>query len=84
MILETIKLIHIYLCYETLKKVFKHVDDYQSAQRIWKMIFVFCFPASMKMDETVDLTHLAPTSGDTCVPLIGGGYQEQSSLSDCV
>uniref|UniRef100_A0A8W8ICI4 Hypoxia-inducible factor 1-alpha n=3 Tax=Magallana gigas TaxID=29159 RepID=A0A8W8ICI4_MAGGI len=26
---------------------------------------------SMKMDETVDLTHLAPTSGDTCVPLIG-------------
>nr|XP_022331131.1 hypoxia-inducible factor 1-alpha-like isoform X2 [Crassostrea virginica] len=26
---------------------------------------------SMKIDESVDLTHLAPTSGDTCVPLIG-------------
>ena len=33
---------------------------------------LFLFAASMKIDESVDLTHLAPTSGDTCVPLIGG------------
>ncbi|XP_062580697.1 hypoxia-inducible factor 1-alpha-like isoform X2 [Saccostrea cucullata] len=35
----------------------------------------FYFPpgskmSSMKVDKNVDLTHLAPTSGDTCVPLI--------------